>query len=225
MTSRRFAPTAALILCLLQLVYSSPLSSITPQITDPPYIRELPSVEKVMQVMKTADPEETALRQIGAFYQLEEIIKALSGPREFRGLTPDEQRVLGAYQVAEYNVTQAADKSFPAPAGFQVFSDQHPYRFSRWDRRFGVEGIQTLSLFLSPIMKGQFESIVAGDNARREARRQEYQNPQANANVNSPTPASTRPGSTGAVRKCVESGRSLRVCMSENMTAGFNEMA
>ena len=83
MTSQRFAPTAALILCLLQLVYSSPLSSITPQITDPPYIRELPSVEKVMQVMKTADPKETALRQIGAFYQLEEIIKALSGPWRF----------------------------------------------------------------------------------------------------------------------------------------------
>ena len=223
MTSRRYASTTAIILSFLQVVFSAPIAT-TLQVTDPPYIRELPSVEKVMQVMKTADPKETALRQIGAFYQLEEIIKALSGPREFRGLTPDEQRVLGAYQVAEYNVTQAADKSFPAPAGFQVFSDQHPYRFSRWDRRFGVEGIQTLSLFLSPIMKGQFEAIVAGDNARREARRQEYQNPQANANVNSPAPASTRPGSTGAVRKCVESGRSLRVCMSENMTSGFNEM-
>ena len=224
MTSQRFAPTAALILCLLQLVYSSPLSSTTPQITDPPYIRELPSVEKVMQVMKTADPKETALRQIGAFYQLEEIIKALSGPREFRGLTPDEQRVLGAYQVAEYNVTQAADKSFPAPAGFQVFSDQHPYRFSRWDRRFGVEGIQTLSLFLSPIMKAQFDSIVAGDNARREARRKEYTNPQANSNSNTQPASSARAGTTTATRKCVESGRSIRNCMSENMNAGMNEL-
>jgi len=225
MTPQRFAPTAALVLCFLQVVYGSAIFSTTPQITDPPYLSEMPSVEKVMQVMKTADPKETALRQIGALYQLMEILKALSGPREIRGFTPDEQRVLGAYQVAEYNVTQAADKSFPPPTGFQTFSDQHPYRFSRWDRRFGMEGIQTFELFFSPALKAQFDSIIAGENARREARRQEYQAPvQPIPDSNIQPTSSTRPGSTGAVRKCVESGRSLRVCTSENMTAGFNDL-
>src|SRR5262245_38096060 len=169
MTSRRYAPSAAFILCFLQLVYSSPLSSTISQVLDPPYLSEMPSVDRVMQVMKTADPKETALRQMGAFYQLIEILKALSGRRELRGFTPDEQRVMGAYQVAEYNVTQAADKSFPAPTGSQAFSDQHPYRFSRWDRRFGVEGIQTFKLFFSPALKAQFDSIIAADNARAQA--------------------------------------------------------
>ena len=45
---------------------------------------------------------------MGAFYQLVEIIKTLSGSREFRGFTPDEQRVIGIYQTANYNVGQAA---------------------------------------------------------------------------------------------------------------------
>ena len=46
---------------------------------NPPYLSEMPSVEKVMQAMKTNDPRETALRQMGAFYQLIEIIATLSG--------------------------------------------------------------------------------------------------------------------------------------------------
>lgn len=33
----------------------------------PPYLREMPSVDRVLQAMRTADPDETAARQMGAF--------------------------------------------------------------------------------------------------------------------------------------------------------------
>ena len=46
-----------------------------PQALNPPYLSEIPPVDRVMSVMRVADPRETALRQIGAFYQLIEIIK------------------------------------------------------------------------------------------------------------------------------------------------------
>ena len=150
---------------------TSLVAAARPQALTPPYLSEMPSVERVMQAMQTPDPRETALRQMGAFYQLIEIIKTLSGRREFRGFTPDESRIIGAYQVAQYNVGQAADKAFPGPAGGSAkFSDQAPYRYGRWDPRFGMEGIQTFKTFLSPTLKAEFDKIVGGDNARRQAR-------------------------------------------------------
>ena len=69
-----------------------------------------------MSTMQTADPRETALRQMCAFYQLMEIIKTLSGPREFRGFTPDEARIMQIYNLAQNNVAQAADKAYASPS-------------------------------------------------------------------------------------------------------------
>lgn len=63
MNSRPFAPTAAVVLCLLQVVtpgWRTSLASTSTQALDPPYLSEMPSVDKVMQAMKTADPGETA---------------------------------------------------------------------------------------------------------------------------------------------------------------------
>ena len=80
---------------------------------NPPYLSEMPSVEKVMQAMKTNDPRETALRQMGAFYQLTEIIATLSGPREIRGYLPDEERIVQEYRVAAYNVGQGRGRGVP----------------------------------------------------------------------------------------------------------------
>ena len=199
-----------------------------PQALNPPYLSEMPSVDRVMSAMQTADPRDTALRQIGAFYQLMEIIKTLSGPREFRGFTPDEGRIMQQYNVAQYNVAQAADKSFAGPPGGSIkFSETSPYRFGRWDRRFGVEGIQTFKLFLSPALKAEFDRIVGADNARREARAQSYKN-DATAKNDAPAPQQTggpvKPGSQAELRRCIESGRSQRVCFTEVLNNGMDQM-
>ena len=198
-----------------------------PQALNPSYLGEMPSVERVMSAMQVADPRETALRQMGAFYQLVEIIKTLSGSREFRGFTPDEGRIIGAYDLAHYNVAQAADKSFPGPAGTsKKFSEQTPYRYGRWDARFGMEGIQTFKTFLSPALKAEFDKIIQGDNARRAARAQSYQNnpaaaPQAAAQQPS---GPAKPGSSEELKRCIASGRSERVCFSEVMSNGMDQL-
>jgi hypothetical protein len=178
------------------LVTTGLVSAASLQAFNPAYLSEMPSVDRVMQAMKTSDPRETALRQMGAFYQLIEIVKTLSGRREFRGFTPDEARIVGAYQVAQYNLGQAADKSFPGPAGgAPKFSEQAPYRYSRWDKRFGVEGIQTFKTFLSPGLKAEFDRIIEGDNARREARAQSDRNNPPAQQPASQQPAAIKPGS------------------------------
>jgi hypothetical protein len=206
---------------LASFVFALPLSAVNAvvQQTNPPHLSQFPAVEKVMNTMKTADPRETALRQIGAFYQLTEIIKTLSGPREFRGLTPDEQRVMGVYQTASFKVAEAASKVFPGAPKPGEATDFH---FGRWDPRFGIEGIQTFQLLLPPTIKAEFDRIVKADLDRRKAREQ------ANQNTIQPVqPASssgTGPGSSAELRRCIESGRSRRNCFSESMTSGFDKL-
>src|SRR4029078_9182000 len=81
------------------------------QATNPPYLAAFPTVDRVKQAMKVADQRETAIRQIGALWELEQIIRQLSGPREFRGFLPDEARIIGEYQVASYYIAQRLDKA------------------------------------------------------------------------------------------------------------------
>src|SRR5215510_8729155 len=200
-----------------------------PQTLNPPYLSEMPTAEKVMSAMKVADPRESALRQIGTFYQLIEIIKTLSGPREFRGFTPDEARIVAAYGLAQYNVEQAADKAFPSPAGrTHRFTEQTPYRYGRWDRRFGVEGIQTFQTFFSAVLKAEFDKIIQGDNARRAARAQAYQNnPPAAQQTQPATQGSSvvKPGSQEELRRCIASGRSERTCFTEVLGNGMDQLS
>ena len=71
--------TRAFLLMAVALVPAS--RTIYAQSLNPPYLSSMPSVDKVKKAMQVSDPKETALRQIGAFWQLQEIIKALSGHR------------------------------------------------------------------------------------------------------------------------------------------------
>lgn len=206
------------LLTLLFLFIALPLNAFktTAQQPNPPYLSQFPSVDKVLNAMKTSDPRETAIRQMGAFYQLIEIIKTLSGSREFRGFTPDEQRVIGMYQTASYNVGQVASKAYP---GIPKSGEATDFHFGRWDRRFGVEGISTLQL-LPPAIKAEFDRIIKADNDRRQARQQADQN---TIRVQ-PSSSEVKPGSPAELRRCVESGRSMRNCFSESLTGGFDRL-
>ncbi|NDQ58363.1 MAG: hypothetical protein GZ088_14935, partial [Acidipila sp.] len=200
---------------------------------NPAYLSEMPSVERVMTAMKTADPRETALRQMGAFYELMEIIKTLSGPREFGSFTPDETRVLTEYATAQYKVGLAIDAAFPGPyKNEKKVSENIPYHYSRWDARFGVQGLPVFQLFFSPQLQAQFTQITGADNARRAAK--VAQDRQTAARAREPN-ASEAPGNGGpqfirndpgtlAARRCVESGRSEMECIGEGLKTGLNDL-
>jgi hypothetical protein len=71
-------------------------SDLVAQALNPPYLREMPSVERVLSDQKTADTAETAARQMGALLQLKKMIEDAAGPRFFDrrvGLTSDETRI------------------------------------------------------------------------------------------------------------------------------------
>ena len=193
---------------------------------NPPYLSEMPSVNRVIEAMKTNDPRETAVRQIWAFYELTEVIKTLSGPREFRGLLPDEQKILGDYQVAQYQVGQVADKAFPGNKP----SEDLTYHYGRWDPKFGFKGINIWQFF-SENLQSQFAQIVAGDNARYAAKRAEEKriaaealNPNAQAAVPGVQQGMKNDPGRVAARRCLESGRSELDCLGEGLKVGLNDL-
>jgi hypothetical protein len=203
---------------------------------NPPYLSEMPPVEKVLQAMKTSDPRETALRQMGAFYQLSEIIATLSGPREIRGYMPDEQRILQAYSVAAYKVGQAADAAFPGSYGTEkTLSGNTPYRYSRNDPRFGFKDIPVWQTFLSPGLQAQFAKIIGADNAKYEAKVAEQKRASAEAlaanSAAAHAPAGgaeangmrNDPGSVAA-RRCLESGRDQMECVGQGLKTGLSDL-
>jgi len=206
----------------ISLLVTAPLAG---QATDPPYIAQFPSAEAVKQAMAVADPRESALRKMGALWQLQEIIKTLSGRREFRGLLPDEANKHQEYYAAEYYVGVAIDSAFPGPYGNAAkVSLNFPYRYGRNDVRFGIEGINTLAL-LPPAVVDSFYRVIGRENARFAAR--------ARADSVARVQGEERMNATGttkldqeqaAMRRCAESGRSQTQCMMEGIGKSFTDM-
>src|SRR5258706_6232669 len=117
-------------LAVLALVFTA--APVAAQATNPPYLAEFPTVDKVKQTMTDADPRERALKQIGALSQLQEVIKQLGGPREFRGLLPDEARLVQLYATASFYIAKAIDSAIPGPYGrWQKVSQNTPYGYMR----------------------------------------------------------------------------------------------
>lgn len=221
--SHRVAVVAALLGSALASV-----TTLSAQTTDPPYLGQFPTVERVKQAMVVSDPRETALRQMGALWQLQEIIKALSGRREFRGFTPDEGKLIGDYSTAHYYIGQAIDSAHPGPYGrFQKVSHNTPYGYMRTDPRFGVEGIDTWNL-LPAAVRDQFYQVIGADRLRIAARAR-ADSEEAQRRGTQQAAAGQQGAGQGEdrrrIRRCVESGRSEMQCVMEGLGRGFMDLA
>src|SRR5579863_785370 len=74
----------------------------------PGYLAEMPSVEHVMQAMRTSDPDESAARQMAAFTHLKNMIEKLAGPRFPKNqLTPEENKLRQAYYTAYWQIAKS----------------------------------------------------------------------------------------------------------------------
>ena len=206
----------------VSLLVAAPLAG---QATNPPYIAQFPTVDKVVKAMEMPDPRESALRKLGALWQLQQVIKQLSGSREFRGLLPDEARVLGEYQVAEYYIGQAIDSAFPGPYGNAgKVSLNTPYRYMRTDVRFGIEGVELVKVLPVSVLELFYQS-AGNDKARRlaQARADSVATAKAEALPVDPGPTKLQQ-EQAAIRRCAESGRSEMQCMMEGIGKSFMDM-
>ena len=136
--------------------------SAAAQNLNPAYLKELPSVDRVMNDMKTSDPAETAARQMGALLQLKKMIEDAAGPRFFSrttGLTPDETRLRQQYYTAYYQLSQSKPelKGLNALRGYDV------------DPKFRDE---LFKRYFSPAFQAQVKNANAPALARDAARNQ-----------------------------------------------------
>ncbi|HEV8149154.1 MAG TPA: hypothetical protein VGP61_03120 [Gemmatimonadales bacterium] len=223
--------TRAVLLIAVALVPASRTTNA--QSLNPPYLSSMPSVDKVKKAMQVSDPKETALRQIGAFWQLQEIIKALSGHREFRGYLPDEKKLLDAYWTAEYSIAAAADSAFPAAyKGFKHLSEYTPYRLMRTDPRFGVLDLDLFHAVLTPAIQAQYDQVVGVERTKIAVRAHEDSIARAEGERRMTAPPGAQPGQPASqlekeqagIRRCVESGRSETQCLTEGIGKSFMNM-
>jgi hypothetical protein len=133
----------------------------TPKATKPPYIREFPTAERVKAEMQGKDAMETAARQMGAFWQLREIIREMSGMRwANEAMTADEKALLGQYA----NAYQAAGKPFETYPDRPTWYQLHAHYETNKDFR-----AELFERFLTPDIHDQWAQISGDTRASLDA--------------------------------------------------------
>src|SRR5260370_694113 len=85
------------------------------------YTADMPSVDRVKAEIKGSDPTDTRARQVAVFTYLSAYIQRIKYNRTVTGpYTPEEQRVMGSYDLASYQISQGYAKSH-TPAETQAF--------------------------------------------------------------------------------------------------------
>ncbi len=153
-------------------------ASLQAQSMKPPYLSEMPSVQRVLAEVKGSDADDTVARQLGALLQFNKMIEDMAWELQRRyadALTGDERRLRAEY-MAEFKQLRATvpDKTFRALRGYDI------------DPNFTQV---LLNQFFSPNFRALWEKSHAKEMARWAANAQPQNNiygaPQTNAGGNS----------------------------------------
>ncbi len=198
--------------------------SLFGQATNPPYIAEMPPVDKVMKAMQTGDPDETAARQMAAFTQLKTMIEDMSGPRQYQrgGLTPDETKMRQAYYTAYYNISQLKPqyKPFTAMRGLdisgtfrtQLIQQLFPPGFAaEYAKVMAQSKQQSAAVHQQAVQIGEAKAKADQEEAQKLANEMQKKMA-ANSALQPPQDPETR-----AMYRCVAAGRLPAVCMGNGI--------
>ncbi len=179
------------------------------QTLNPPYLKEMPAVERVMAAMQVSEAKETTLRQMGTFRLLQQVIKDMAGSRAFHGqLTPDEVRILGEYALAYDKLAKPLNYPFDAAS----------------DPRFREE---VFKMFNMNECRAQYIKVnaeyAARHQARIEAEQKQFEDAQKRAAAGAQSSVPNDPGAV-AMRRCIESGRNQTECLGEGLKTGLFDL-
>ncbi len=185
------------------------------QATNPPYLSEMPPVERVLREIRGSDPDETAARQMGTFLQFKAMIETMAGGRRYRNeLTPDEQRLIQAYYTAYWEISKTKPE-YQKFTGLKGFDIDPAWRNELFQKYFSAE------------FRGVYDGVEA-DYARRIAARAkaDTQNMmRARAEVAEYQQKQEAKGQEQrALARCIASGRSEQQCLSEGLVKGFKDL-
>jgi hypothetical protein len=129
---------------------------------DPPYLDEMPSVERVLREIQGQDRLDTLARQVAAFEQLMKMVEVMAGKRRFR-LTRDEQRIKAMYNTAFWKMQQDTLNSFD-PAETKRLAMESP-RAKWWEleTRYSHDPAlrdEILQRFFSPAWQASYRAAL-----------------------------------------------------------------
>lgn len=196
--------------------------AIYSQTLNPAYLAEMPVSAKVLAGITGKDAEDTGERQMGAFMSLIDIMDQMAwgiGHRyvnnaDTRALTPDERRIRLAYQTAYADLWHKVTNK-----------EDHKYDHDR-DLRNELLG----KFFPESFRALYFQSNKNAMAAYKAFHDKMYANPAAAASTQpgtqtgSPGSQTAAPGSRTELRRCIASGRSMRICFSESLGNGFSQL-
>jgi hypothetical protein len=208
---------AATLLCIL-------CGSALAQASNTAYTADYPSVDRVKAEIKGSDPTDTLARQVGVLAYLSAEIKRIKLNRDYRGqYTPDELRLVTAYDLAAYNIVQDYKKSH-TPAEFDVF-DRIQFNYTidpdfrkDWTKRLiGPQG--------QAAYKGAQSDLATNQQRHYNQEMQTYNDAQKQQQAAAKNPAGLSNDPTAvATRRCLELGGSNVACMGKGMMSGFMDL-
>ena len=210
---------------LLCLLCSSIL--VLAQATSSDYTNDLPSVERVKAEIKGSDPTDTLARQVAIFTYLQAYIDRIKLNRDYRGpYSPGEQRMMGAYRLAAYQMSQEYSKTH-TPAEAQAFERLHGrYEmdsafYHDWSKR--LIGPQTASAY-----KNAEAGLAAAGEKHYQQEMQQYRQDRtaqqaADKQIFGTQGLSDDPTAI-ATRRCLELGGSSAGCVGKGLTSGLMDL-
>jgi len=191
------------------------------------YTNDLPSVGRVKTEIKGSDATDTLARQVAVFTYLVSYIDRIKYNRTVRGdFTPGEQKMMGAYRLAAYQMSQEYAKTH-SPAEVQAFERLHgQYEmnsafYQDWSKR--LIGPQSAAAYkgaeagLAAAGQKHYEKEMADykrDSAAQQAADKQIYGSQGLSN--DPTAVATR--------RCLELGGSSAGCVGKGFMSGFKDL-
>jgi hypothetical protein len=191
------------------------------------YTKDLPSVERVEAEIKGSDPTDTLARQVAVFTYLVSYIDRIKYNRTVRGdLTPGEQKMMGAYRLAAYQMSQDYAKTH-APAEAAAFERLHgQYEmndgfYKDWSKR--LIGPQSAAAY-----KGAEAGLAASGQKHYEQEMADYKRDSAAQQAADKqifgTQGLSNDPTAVATRRCLELGGSSVGCVGKGLTSGVMDL-
>lgn len=220
-SSRAASYLLRLRLMLLAALLGLPYVNALAQANNTSYTSDMPSVERVKAEIKGSNPTDRLARQVAVFTYLSAYIQRIKYNRTYSGpYTPDEQRLIGAYDLAAYQTSQDYAKSHtPDEAkAFERLHGQYEMNsdfYKDWSKR--LIGPQSAAAY-----KGAETGLASTAKAHFDAEKRV--NDEALANTGKPTGGLSNDPTAVATRRCLELGGTAGGCMGKGLTSGFMDM-
>ena len=185
----------------------------------PNYTADMPSVDRVKAEIQGSDPTDTLARQVAVFTYLSTYIQRIKYNRTIDGpYTPEEQRVMGAYDLARYQIKQDYAKSH-TPAENEAF--QHLEGHYEFDTAFNKDWNKRL---MGPQSKAAYQRTESELGARQAAHVDSIKRANEEARKASASPDRSADPTAVATRRCLELGGAPTACLSKGFKSGLMDM-